>query len=204
MKRINGREDLYLDNKNGEVYGRVRRASCLHQGLRVLLTAAGMVLLLSLQGCNTLPAGIKPVESFELERYLGSWYEIARLDNSFEKGLSQVTADYSLRDDGGIKVVNRGFNAEKAEWEEAVGKGYFVGPPTVGQLKVSFFGPFYAGYNVIAVDNDYKYAMVCGSDRSYLWILARTDSLDQQVLDRLIAQAKAQGFATDELLFVEH
>lgn len=105
-----------------------------------------------LSGCVGIPEGIKPVENFQLERYLGTWHEIARLDHSFERGLSKVTADYSLREDGGINVVNRGFSADNNAWQEAQGKAYFVNEADKGHLKVSFFGPFYGSYIVFELD----------------------------------------------------
>ena len=160
--------------------------------------------VLLLQACSQLPENIEPVTDFDVNRYLGTWYEIARLDHSFERGLQQVTAEYSLRDDGGIKVVNRGFDTQKQEWDEAIGKAYFVGDKDVGQLKVSFFGPFYGGYNIIALDEAYQYAMVCGPDRSYLWILARTPDLDQSIVEDLVKAAGGLGFATQELIYVDH
>ena len=159
--------------------------------------------VLLLQACSQLPENIEPVTDFDVNRYLGTWYEIARLDHSFERGLQQV-AEYSLRDDGGIKVVNRGFDTQKQEWDEATGKAYFVGDKNIGQLKVSFFGPFYGGYNIIALDEAYQYAMVCGPDRSYLWILARTPDLDQSIVDNLVKAAGGLGFATQELIYVDH
>ena len=155
--------------------------------------------------CTGAPDGVETVSGFELKRYLGTWYEIARLDHSFERGLSNVTATYSLRDDGGVKVINRGYNDEDKEWDEAEGKAYFVDDEDVGQLKVSFFGPFYGGYNVIELDKEgYQYSMVAGPDRSYLWILSRTPDMDPEVLQALIAKARDLGFATDELIMVEH
>jgi len=145
------------------------------------------------------------VTDFEIDRYLGSWYEIARLDHSFERGLSAVTADYSLRDDGGVRVVNRGYNEESGEWDEAIGKAYFVGASDIGQLKVSFFGPFYGGYNIIELDKSgYQYSLVAGPDRDYLWILSRTSQMQPDVLQSLVNKASELGFATDELIFVEH
>ena len=160
---------------------------------------------LLLSACVGVPEGLALVQGFELERYLGRWYEIARLDHSFERGLEQVTAEYSLREDGGVKVINRGYNPAEDEWDEAEGKAYFVGEPDVGQLKVSFFGPFYGGYNIIALDKEnYRYSLVAGPDRSYLWILARDPQLDQAVLDRLVETARQMGFATDQLIWVEH
>lgn len=168
---------------------------------RLLVTAA----LCLLHACSGVPEGVVPVSGFELQRYLGRWYEIARLDHSFERGLSKVTADYSLREDGGVTVINRGFDAKQQTWDEAEGKAYFIGPADVGQLKVSFFGPFYGSYNIIELDRtDYQYALVAGPDRSYLWLLARTPVLAQEVVDSLVAKAGDLGFATDELIFVEH
>lgn len=158
-----------------------------------------------LSGCTGVPDGMKPVTGFDLDRYLGTWYEVARLDHRFERGLSQVTASYSLRDDGGVKVVNRGFNAAKGEWKEAEGKAFFIEEPDIGRLKVSFFGPFYGAYNIIELDkDDYQYSMITGPNRSYLWILARQPELDPEILERLLARASELGFATDELIFVGH
>ena len=163
------------------------------------------VLAMLLSACTGAPDGVDVVSGFELDRYLGSWYEIARLDHSFERGLSNVTANYSLRDDGGVKVINRGYNAKDGEWDEAEGKAYFVGEKDVGQLKVSFFGPFYGGYNIIELDKeDYQYSMVAGPDRSYLWILSRTPQMDPELLQSLVASARELGFATDELIMVDH
>lgn len=172
--------------------------------MKKIMTTLLVVGVVFLQACSHLPENIKPVSDFELNRYLGTWYEIARLDHSFERGLEQVTAEYSLRDDGGVKVVNRGFNTKKQAWKEATGKAYFVGDENIGQLKVSFFGPFYGGYNIIALDEAYQYAMVCGPDRSYLWILARTPDLDSSVLNDLVRAAEGLGFATDQLIYVKH
>lgn len=163
------------------------------------------ILAVFVTACTGAPEGVKVVSGFELDRYLGTWYEIARLDHPFERGLSNITANYSLRDDGGVKVINRGYNVEKQEWDEADGKAYFVGDEDIGQLKVSFFGPFYGGYNVIELDKEgYEYSMVAGPDRSYLWILSRTPTMNPDVLQGLIAKARELGFATDELIFVEH
>lgn len=163
-----------------------------------------LLCLALLTGCTLAPKGIDPVTSFELERYLGRWYEIARLDHRFERGLSRVTADYSRRPDGGIRVVNRGYHAGKGEWTQVQGRAYFLGSPARGSLKVSFFWPFYAGYHVIALDRqDYRYALVSGPSRDYLWILARTPSLDAEITRQLVAQARGMGFATEELIFVD-
>lgn len=160
--------------------------------------------LFALTGCTGIPQGIQPVEDFEIEPYLGTWYEIARLDHRFERGLSNVTANYSLREDGGVTVVNRGYRADKGEWDEVEGKAYFIDDPSVGRLKVSFFGPFYGAYNVFELGENYEYSMVAGPNRSYLWILARDAQLPQDLLDELVAKAQAAGFDTSELILVEH
>lgn len=158
-----------------------------------------------LSGCTGVPDGVKPVAGFELQRYLGTWYEIARLDHRFERGMTNVTANYSLQDDGGVKVINRGFDTSKKDWRQAIGKAYPVGDPTSGRLKVSFFGPFYGGYNIIELDKQgYQYSLVSGPDFSYLWILSRSPKLEQAVLDQLVQQAQQLGFDTDSLIYVEH
>ncbi|HYE34771.1 lipocalin family protein [Methylocaldum sp.] len=157
-----------------------------------------------LAGCAGIPEGVSAIRGFELNRYLGTWYEIARLDHSFERGLIRVTAAYSLREDGGVKVINRGFDPLKQEWREAIGKAYFVEGPDIGRLKVSFFGPFYGGYNIVDLDREnYSYSLVSGPTRSYLWILARNKKLEPATLKRLVDKAKALGFATDKLIYVD-
>ena len=163
-----------------------------------------LVFVFLLAGCTGIPEGIEPVDNFELEPYLGTWYEIARLDHSFERGLSNATAQYSLREDGGVSVLNRGYRTEKGAWDEAAGKAYFIGDPSVGRLKVSFFGPFYGGYNVFELGENYEYSMIAGPDRSYLWILAREPQLPQAMLDELLVKAEAAGYDTSELIYVEH
>jgi apolipoprotein D and lipocalin family protein len=163
------------------------------------------IIMLVMVGCVAVPSGIEPVTGFELERYLGRWYEIARLDHSFERGLTHVTADYHRQEDGRIQVVNRGYRPAEDRWEEAEGVAVPVGAPDVGRLKVSFFGPFYGGYNIIALDRTaYRHALVCGPSRSYLWILARDPILAPAVLGDLVARARVLGFATEELIMVEH
>lgn len=158
-----------------------------------------------LTACTGVPEGVNTVSGFELDRYLGTWYEIARLDHRFERGLSNVTATYSMRDGGGVQVVNRGFNEADAEWQEAEGKAYFVGAEDEGRLKVSFFGPFYGGYNIVELDmDDYQYSLVAGPDRGYLWILARSPDIEQSTVDRLVTTARELKFPTDELIFVRH
>ncbi len=154
-----------------------------------------------LGGCATAPKGLVPVSGFEVKRYLGTWHEIARLDHSFERGLTGVTAEYSLREDGGVKVMNRGYKASAGKWKEAEGRAYFTGEKSVGQLKVSFFRPFYGGYNIIELDREaYSYALVAGPSKSYLWILARKPELSPEILQPLVGRAKELGFDTDKLI----
>lgn len=155
--------------------------------------------------CTGELKGANVVSDFEIDRYLGTWYEIARLDHRFERGLTNVTANYTLRDDGGVRVVNRGFQTKKGEWDEAVGKAYFVDSPDVGRLKVSFFGPFYGGYNILELDiEDYQYALVAGPNRSYLWILARSPDLSEAIVQSLVEKARDLEFPVEKLIYVSH
>ena len=157
-----------------------------------------------LSACTGIPEGVKPVTGFELDRYLGTWHEIARLDHSFERGLSDVTAEYSLREDGGVKVINSGYNAENKQRQSAEGRAYFIESPDIGRLKVSFFGPFYGAYNIIALDKkDYHYVMIAGNTRDYLWILARSPELETEILQSLVDQAKTLGFPTQDLIYLQ-
>jgi apolipoprotein D and lipocalin family protein len=151
-----------------------------------------------------IPKGITPVENFDISRYLGTWYEIARLDHSFERGLSDITATYSLHGNG-IKVVNRGCDAPKAEWRTAKGVAYPVKDPYTGYLKVSFFGPFYGSYVVFDLDKiGYQYSFVTGPDRSYLWLLSRTPRIEDEILKKFIREADELGFDTGKLIYVKH
>jgi len=169
---------------------------------KALLT---LILGTSLGGCLGIPENMEPVQGFELDRYLGTWYEIARMDHSFERGLSNVSAQYSQREGGGVTVVNRGYDKSKGSWNDAVGKAFFIGDSSVGQLKVSFFGPFYGAYNIVALDQEkYQWTLVVGPDTEYLWVLARSTSLEKTMLDQILSMARSYGFNTDELIFVEH
>jgi apolipoprotein D and lipocalin family protein len=164
-----------------------------------------ILFVLFLMGCVGIPENVRPVENFNLEKYLGKWYEIARLDHPFERGLTNVTADYSLRDDGGVRVLNRGYSAKENSWKEAEGTAYFVHESDQGYLKVSFFGPFYGSYIVFGLDyENYQYSLVCGPDKSYLWILARTPIMKDGIKYTLIEKASASGFDTSKLIFVDH
>ena len=166
----------------------------------------GIAVALTLVACKspTPPKGVKPVSDFNASRYLGKWYEIARLENRFEKGMEQVTATYGLRSDGGITVLNRGYDPIKNRWKESEGKAYFTGAPTTAALKVSFFGPFYGGYNVIKLDKDYQHALVSGPNRDYLWILSRSTTLPETVKQDFLATAHELGFPVEQLVWVKH
>lgn len=160
---------------------------------------------LLLSGCALgPPPGVVPVSGFDLSRYLGQWYEIARLDHSFERGMTDVSARYRLREDGSVEVVNRGYEPAKGRWREAVGTARFIGEPTRGSLKVSFFGPFYGGYHIAALDDDYRWSLVVGPDTGYAWILARDKTLPEGTRERLVQHAAALGIATNDLIWVEH
>ncbi len=160
-----------------------------------------LVAMAWLAGCTSLPSQVQPVRGFELSRYLGTWYEVARLDHGFERGLDRVTAEYSLREDGGVRVLNRGYDTANARWKEAEGRAYPVSTPDVGHLKVSFFGPFYGAYGIFELDPDYRYALVSGPDLSYLWLLSRTPQIDDATRQKLLARAAALGFDTRRLIF---
>lgn len=156
-------------------------------------------------GCVKMPAGVTPVENFEIDRYLGRWYEIARLDHRFERGLERVSAEYSLLPGGGVKVVNRGYAPAEQAWKEAEGKAFFVDEVSEGHLKVSFFGPFYSSYVIFELDRqNYGYAYISGNNTSYLWLLARTADVDESVKSDFVQRAAALGFNTNDLIWVKH
>jgi len=154
--------------------------------------------------CARIPSKAVAVHPFEKTKYLGKWYEIARLDFRFEKNLNNTTAEYSLRENGTIKVDNKGYNYKKNKWSQAVGTAKFREADTIAKLKVSFFGPFYAGYNVIALDKDCKYALVAGKSTDYLWILSRETTIPDAVKNEYIDIAKRIGYKTADLVWVKH
>ncbi|NDC42310.1 MAG: lipocalin, partial [Chitinophagia bacterium] len=157
------------------------------------LTAAA-VIAFRLSSCVSIPKGAQAVQPFDKNKYLGTWYEIARFDFRFEKDLNNVTATYTLRDDGAIRVDNKGYDTTTHQWKQSIGKALPAGKPGEARLKVSFFGPFFAGYNVIALDPDYKYALVAGDNLNYLWLLSREKTMPAAVRDRYLAQAQALGY----------
>ena len=163
-----------------------------------------LVLLLGLAGCATAPpAGLTPVTPFDVNRYAGKWYEIARMDHSFERGLSDVSARYTVQPDGSVQVINRGFDVSRQAWKEAVGKALVTGDANRGALKVSFFGPFYGGYNVVALDPDYRWSLVVGPDLGYVWILARERQLSPAVRQQVLEKARSFGIEVDRLIWVD-
>ncbi|QBY03663.1 lipocalin [Thalassotalea sp. HSM 43] len=169
--------------------------------MRNILTA---LLLANLFACTGLPDKVEPVNDFALTPYLGTWYEIARLDHSFERDLHQVTATYDVASDGSVTVTNKGFDKQDGEWQQAIGTAKFVDSETVGHLKVSFFGPFYSSYVVFYLDSDYQHAFVSGFNHNYLWLLSRTPEISQQLKTQFVAMAKSKGFDTKQLIWVEH
>ena len=170
--------------------------------LKIILLIISSLLL---SGCLGMPESIKPVDGFNLNNYLGKWYEIARLDHSFERGLSQVTANYSIKDDGGVRVINKGFSIKNNEWQEAEGKAYFVDTTTEGYLKVSFFGPFYGSYVVFELEHEnYQYAFISGPNTDYLWLLSRTTSVEPEVMQKFLKMSKERGFTIEDLIYVNH
>ncbi len=151
-----------------------------------------------------IPEGISAVKGFDVNRFAGTWYEMARLDHGFEKGMSHVSAEYSPQDDGTLKVINKGFEAKTSTWQATEAKAGFIESPDVGRLKVSFFGPFYGSYNIIDLDEEnYKYAMVTGPSTRFFWILSRDKTLDNAVMQRLIKKAIDLGFKLDKLIYVD-
>jgi apolipoprotein D and lipocalin family protein len=163
------------------------------------------LLLMLLSSCTGLPENVTPVTGFTIDRYLGTWYEIARLDHSFERGLNRVSATYSQRDDGGVTVLNRGYDESRSAWKEAEGKAYFMQDPATAYLKVSFFGPFYGAYVIIELDHEnYSYALVSGPDRTYLWILSRTPEMDENLYQTLISKAATLDYDVKSLIRVQH
>jgi apolipoprotein D and lipocalin family protein len=165
------------------------------------LFAAGTIVLTN---CVGIPDGVNAVQNFQKEKYLGKWYEIARLDYKYEKDLDNTTANYSIQDDGTIKVENKGYNVVTKEWKSATGKAKFVGSDKEGRLKVSFFGPFYSGYNVVDIDENYQHALIYGSSTKYIWILSKTPHIDEAIKKRFIEKAEKDGYDTSKLIWVKH
>ena len=167
-----------------------------------MLKRVGMLCIVLLVSCTGLPDNVEPVSQFDTEQYLGTWYEIARLDHSFERNLERVTATYGLNEDGSISVLNKGFNTEKDEWRQAEGVAKPMGSSDIAHLKVSFFGPFYGTYAVFELADYYSHAFVSGYNTDYLWLLAREPDVSTEVRQRFINESQALGFDTSKLIWV--
>lgn len=154
-------------------------------------------------GCAvSIPSGIQPVTNFDVNKYLGKWYELARIDHHFERGLSNTTAEYSLNDDGTVKVINRGYSVDKDIWKESAGKAKFLKDPKTAALKVSFFGPLYGGYNVVYLDESYQTALIIGDNVKYFWLLSRDLSISDERYDGLLKKAKGMGVDVSQVIRV--
>lgn len=178
----------------------------MNKSLKIAIGASLSIIALAAftQPCSSIPKGISAVKNFEVDRYLGKWYEIARFDFRYEKNMSNVTAQYSLLDNGKIKVVNRGFDTIKSEWKQSNGVAKFAQSPDQGMLKVSFFRPFYSGYNIVKLDTNYQYALVVGESRKYMWILSRTPHMPEEILQEYIQHAQSLGLNVEQLVFPTH
>jgi apolipoprotein D and lipocalin family protein len=152
--------------------------------------------------CTGIPDGVKPIDNFNLEKYQGTWYEIARLDHSFERDLENVSAQYRIKTDGNVEVINQGFLPKDKIWKKAIGNAKFVQSSDKGYLKVSFFGPFYGSYIIFELDEHYQHAFVSGPDLSYLWLLSRTKTIEPELMNHFIEKAKTLGFDTENLILV--
>ena len=164
------------------------------------LATAGIAYLI-LRTKKTIPIGINAITGFNKEKYMGRWYEIARLDFYWERGLENVTADYSLNRNGTVKVINSGYDVKNNNSKTATGKAKFVSDEATGQLKVSFFGPFYSGYNIIAIDKEYKYALVAGHNLNYLWLLSREKTMPENITSEYLFIAQTAGFPIEDLVW---
>ena len=163
-------------------------------------------LLLIISSCNSQDKMIDKsvVKEFDIDRYLGKWYEIARYDHKFERGLVGVTAEYSIKEDGKIKVVNSGFKKSlDGERSEAVGKAKIPNPNEPSKLRVSFFWIFYSDYLVLELDKDYQWAVIGSSSDKYLWILSRKPQLDDEIYNDLLQRLNIRGYDTGKLIKVK-
>ena len=164
------------------------------------LAAAGITYII-LRSKKSIPARINAITGFDKEKYMGKWYEIARLDYYWEKGLYNVMAEYSLNNDGSVKVVNSGYDFKSNKRKTSAGKAKFISDDATGQLKVSFFGPFYSGYNIIAIDKAYKYALVAGHNLNYLWLLSREKTMPENITSEYLFIAQTTGFPIEDLVW---
>ena len=176
--------------------------SALFRATTMALVITGAAV--ALPGCAvSVPQGVQPVSGFDAGKYMGTWYELARIDHRFEKGLTQVSATYNLNADGSVAVLNRGYDPAKQAWREAQGKARFLGQADEAALKVSFFGPFYGGYNVVSLDDQYQTALVIGSSTDYMWILSRSKTIPEAQRQALLQKAQALGVDLGQVMRVE-
>lgn len=171
---------------------------------KIIFALLPLLAVIPFYSCATIPENATAVQPFYKEKYLGKWYEIARIDFKFEKDLNNTAAEYSLMEDGKIKVENKGYNVKEKKWTQATGKAKFVGEEDVAMLKVSFFGPFYSGYNVIAIDEEYQYALVAGKNKKYLWILSRETTIPEEIKKNYLEVAEKIGYTASDLIWVKH
>ncbi len=146
---------------------------------------------------------VQPVTNFDIERYTGKWYEIARLDHFFERGLSNVIAEYQLQEEGKLSLINRGYSIKKNKIKETDGKAYLAKSENIGHLKVSFFGPFYSHYIIFELDDNYQYAFVADKKAKYLWLLSRTPQVSEKVKELFITQIQTFGIDSSLLIWVD-
>ncbi len=172
--------------------------------LKMTFITAFLLLIITC-GCQTRETGkmdTSTVKELNLQRYLGTWYEIARFDHKFERGLQGVTATYSIRDDGKIKVLNQGYeNTLDGKLSVAEGKAKLTDEP--GKLKVSFFWIFYADYLILELGENYQWALIGSKSDKYLWILSRTPKLEEDLKNRILQKAEKRGYDTSKLIWVE-
>lgn len=159
-----------------------------------------IVVLFIFTGCFTKHPHLKTVDSVNINKYLGTWYEIARYEHFFEKGCKNVTANYSLNEDNSLKVVNKCTKIDTNKKSSATGIAYATNKSN-SKLKVSFFRPFYGDYWVLMLDDSYKYAVVGTPSREYLWILSRTPKLDKNITKEILEKLPKLGFATNKLIW---
>lgn len=172
--------------------------------MNVFLKTICLSASVSFCACSSAYKDVDVVSNFSKEKYLGKWYEIARMDFKYEKDLNNTTAEYSAIDGNKIKVVNRGYNYKTGEWKEAVGKAKFKTTEDRGELLVSFFGLFYGAYNIVALDPDYQHSFVMGESKTTLWILSRTKTIPDNIKEKYLAKAKELGFDVSKFIWVEH
>ncbi|MEX7691770.1 lipocalin family protein [Enterobacter hormaechei] len=173
--------------------------------MRILPVIAAVTAAFLVVACSspTPPPGVTVVSNFDAQRFLGTWYEIARLDHQFERGLEKVTVSYSAMDNGGIRVINRGYNPDRQMWQQSVGQAYFTGASNRAAMKASFIGPYYGGYNGIALDREYRHAVVCWPDGNYRWLLSRTPTISAEMKQQMLDIATRQGFDVTKLIWVK-